>query len=90
MFLTSPAYVSFQRQLGGKALLVRNLGSKGEKITRSIKYATNQFLPLSLVCASGGASMQEGSLSLMLYWQGFFNGIKPYLLLPSLLGSPAF
>lgn len=24
-----------------------------------------------------------------LYWQGFFNGIKPYLLLPSILGSPA-
>jgi acetyl-CoA carboxylase carboxyl transferase subunit beta len=30
-----------------------------------IEYATNQFLPLILVCASGGARMQEGSLSLM-------------------------
>nr|YP_011009727.1 acetyl-CoA carboxylase carboxyltransferase beta subunit [Sieruela rutidosperma]WPW42986.1 acetyl-CoA carboxylase carboxyltransferase beta subunit [Sieruela rutidosperma] len=37
----------------------------GEKITRLIEYATNQFLPLILVCSSGGARMQEGSLSLM-------------------------
>nr|YP_010627608.1 acetyl-CoA carboxylase beta subunit [Begonia aconitifolia]WBN94567.1 acetyl-CoA carboxylase beta subunit [Begonia aconitifolia] len=37
----------------------------GEKITRLIEYATNQCLPLILVCASGGARMQEGSLSLM-------------------------
>lgn len=37
----------------------------GEKITRLIEYASNQFLPLILVCASGGARMQEGSLSLM-------------------------
>nr|YP_009872533.1 acetyl-CoA carboxylase carboxyltransferase beta subunit [Hippophae rhamnoides subsp. sinensis]WAL33469.1 acetyl-CoA carboxylase carboxyltransferase beta subunit [Hippophae rhamnoides]QKT21847.1 acetyl-CoA carboxylase carboxyltransferase beta subunit [Hippophae rhamnoides subsp. sinensis]UNZ11132.1 acetyl-CoA carboxylase carboxyltransferase beta subunit [Hippophae rhamnoides subsp. sinensis]WAL33555.1 acetyl-CoA carboxylase carboxyltransferase beta subunit [Hippophae rhamnoides]WAL33641.1 ac len=37
----------------------------GEKITRLIEYAGNQFLPLILVCASGGARMQEGSLSLM-------------------------
>nr|QHN53679.1 acetyl-CoA carboxylase carboxyltransferase beta subunit [Pipturus arborescens] len=37
----------------------------GEKITRLIEYAANEFLPLILVCASGGARMQEGSLSLM-------------------------
>nr|ASR92893.1 acetyl-CoA carboxylase carboxyltransferase beta subunit [Parasponia rigida] len=37
----------------------------GEKITRLIEYATGQNLPLILVCASGGARMQEGSLSLM-------------------------
>nr|YP_010584721.1 acetyl-CoA carboxylase beta subunit [Galega orientalis]UZU69666.1 acetyl-CoA carboxylase beta subunit [Galega orientalis] len=37
----------------------------GEKITRLIEYATNQLLPLIIVCASGGARMQEGSLSLM-------------------------
>nr|YP_010511986.1 acetyl-CoA carboxylase beta subunit [Amburana cearensis]UXL83310.1 acetyl-CoA carboxylase beta subunit [Amburana cearensis] len=37
----------------------------GEKITRLVEYATNRFLPLILVCASGGARMQEGSLSLM-------------------------
>ena len=30
-----------------------------------IEYATNQFFPLILVCASAGASMQEWSLSLM-------------------------
>nr|QBE88162.1 acetyl-CoA carboxylase carboxyltransferase beta subunit [Rhabdodendron amazonicum] len=37
----------------------------GEKITRLIEYANNQILPLIIVCASGGARMQEGSLSLM-------------------------
>nr|YP_010898329.1 acetyl-CoA carboxylase subunit beta [Micranthes octopetala]WHL46782.1 acetyl-CoA carboxylase subunit beta [Micranthes octopetala] len=37
----------------------------GEKITRLVEYATKEFLPLILVCASGGARMQEGSLSLM-------------------------
>nr|WAX37616.1 acetyl-CoA carboxylase beta subunit [Emblica urinaria] len=37
----------------------------GEKITRLIEYAAKKFLPLILVCASGGARMQEGSLSLM-------------------------
>nr|YP_009526773.1 AccD [Dipsacus japonicus]AXZ62442.1 AccD [Dipsacus japonicus] len=37
----------------------------GEKITRLIEYATTQCLPLIIVCASGGARMQEGSLSLM-------------------------
>nr|YP_009920946.1 acetyl-coA carboxylase beta subunit [Persicaria chinensis]QMS48805.1 acetyl-coA carboxylase beta subunit [Persicaria chinensis]UZP13610.1 acetyl-CoA carboxylase carboxyltransferase beta subunit [Persicaria chinensis]WOZ09750.1 acetyl-CoA carboxylase beta subunit [Persicaria chinensis] len=37
----------------------------GEKITRLIEYATNQNIPLIIVCASGGARMQEGSLSLM-------------------------
>nr|YP_009141784.1 acetyl-CoA carboxylase carboxyltransferase beta subunit [Vicia sativa]AIL56309.1 acetyl-CoA carboxylase carboxyltransferase beta subunit [Vicia sativa]AMM06299.1 acetyl-CoA carboxylase carboxyltransferase beta subunit [Vicia sativa] len=37
----------------------------GEKITRLIEYATDHFLPLIIVCASGGARMQEGSLSLM-------------------------
>nr|QPN54432.1 acetyl-CoA carboxylase carboxyltransferase beta subunit [Arceuthobium americanum] len=37
----------------------------GEKITRLIEYASHQILPLIIVCASGGARMQEGSLSLM-------------------------
>nr|UMO93075.1 acetyl-CoA carboxylase subunit beta [Oenothera wolfii] len=37
----------------------------GERITRLVEYATNRVLPLILVCASGGARMQEGSLSLM-------------------------
>jgi acetyl-CoA carboxylase carboxyl transferase subunit beta len=37
----------------------------GEKITRLIEYATHAGLPLILVCASGGARMQEGIFSLM-------------------------
>ncbi len=37
----------------------------GEKITRLIEHATNKELPLLIVCASGGARMQEGMLSLM-------------------------
>nr|YP_009746896.1 acetyl-CoA carboxylase carboxyltransferase beta subunit [Plagiogyria euphlebia]QII42542.1 acetyl-CoA carboxylase carboxyltransferase beta subunit [Plagiogyria euphlebia] len=37
----------------------------GEKITRSIEYATHESPPLVVICASGGARMQEGTLSLM-------------------------
>nr|YP_010736979.1 acetyl-CoA carboxylase beta subunit [Commelina benghalensis]WEP24898.1 acetyl-CoA carboxylase beta subunit [Commelina benghalensis] len=37
----------------------------GEKITRLIEYAANRSLPLVIVCTSGGARMQEGSLGLM-------------------------
>ena len=37
----------------------------GEKITRLIEIATSKKLPLMIVCASGGARMQEGMLSLM-------------------------
>nr|QCI06833.1 acetyl-CoA carboxylase, carboxyl transferase subunit beta [Halydictyon mirabile] len=37
----------------------------GEKLTRLIEYATNSKLPLIILCASGGARMQEGMLSLM-------------------------
>nr|YP_009306358.1 acetyl-CoA carboxylase beta [Caulerpa cliftonii]AOP19262.1 acetyl-CoA carboxylase beta [Caulerpa cliftonii] len=37
----------------------------GEKITRLIEYAANEGLILILVCASGGARMHEGILSLM-------------------------
>nr|QKV46212.1 acetyl-CoA carboxylase subunit beta [Phegopteris decursive-pinnata] len=37
----------------------------GEKITRLIEYATDKSLPLILICASGGARTQEGTLSLM-------------------------
>lgn len=37
----------------------------GEKITRLIELATYYKLPVILVCASGGARMQEGALSLM-------------------------
>ncbi len=37
----------------------------GEKLTRLIEQATRQRLPVVIVCASGGARMQEGMLSLM-------------------------
>jgi acetyl-CoA carboxylase carboxyl transferase subunit beta len=37
----------------------------GEKLTRLIEYATAKGLCLIVICASGGARMQEGSLSLM-------------------------
>ncbi|MEM6253864.1 MAG: acetyl-CoA carboxylase, carboxyltransferase subunit beta [Cyanobacteria bacterium P01_D01_bin.156] len=37
----------------------------GEKLTRLIEHATASNLPVVIVCASGGARMQEGMLSLM-------------------------
>lgn len=37
----------------------------GEKITRSIERATERGVPCITICASGGARMQEGILSLM-------------------------
>lgn len=37
----------------------------GEKLTRVIERATAEKLPVVIVCASGGARMQEGLLSLM-------------------------
>ncbi len=37
----------------------------GEKLTRLIEQATLRRLPVVIVCASGGARMQEGMLSLM-------------------------
>lgn len=37
----------------------------GEKLTRLIEQATQKRLPVVIVCASGGARMQEGMLSLM-------------------------
>ena len=37
----------------------------GEKITRIIERATKENYPILIVCASGGARMQEGMLSLM-------------------------
>lgn len=37
----------------------------GEKLTRIIEQATLRRLPVIIVCASGGARMQEGMLSLM-------------------------
>lgn len=37
----------------------------GERITQAIEYATRKKWPLVLFCASGGARMQEGIISLM-------------------------
>ncbi|WP_071517604.1 acetyl-CoA carboxylase, carboxyltransferase subunit beta [Geitlerinema sp. PCC 9228] len=37
----------------------------GERLTRLVERATQEGLPLIIVCASGGARMQEGMLSLM-------------------------
>ena len=37
----------------------------GEKLTRLIETATARRIPVLIVCASGGARMQEGMLSLM-------------------------
>ncbi|KAI3876311.1 hypothetical protein MKX03_032909 [Papaver bracteatum] len=64
-----------QGQLNGIPIAIRvmdfqfmggSMGSVvGEKITRLIEHATRKALPLIIVCASGGARMQEGSLSLM-------------------------
>ncbi|KAH6559240.1 hypothetical protein KP509_1Z021800 [Ceratopteris richardii] len=57
--LIAPSVMYFQF-MGG------SMGSaEGEKITRLIEYATQKLLPLVLVCASGGARMQEGTVSLM-------------------------
>ncbi len=46
--------------------LMGSMGSVvGEKLTRAIEYATKRKLPLIIYCASGGARMQEGIVSLM-------------------------
>lgn len=46
--------------------MMASMGSVvGDKITRAIEYATRKKLPLILFCASGGARMQEGIVSLM-------------------------
>lgn len=46
--------------------LAATMGSVvGEKITRVIEHATKKKMPVIIVCASGGARMYEGMLSLM-------------------------
>ncbi len=37
----------------------------GEKVSLAIEHAREQKLPLIIICASGGARMQEGAYSLM-------------------------
>nr|QSV09628.1 AccD [Veratrum japonicum] len=64
----------------------------GEKITRLIEYATNRSLPVIIVCASGGARMQEGSLSLMqmakISSASYYYQSNKKLLYVSILTSP--
>nr|YP_009547653.1 acetyl-CoA carboxylase carboxyltransferase beta subunit [Antrophyum semicostatum]AYW16256.1 acetyl-CoA carboxylase carboxyltransferase beta subunit [Antrophyum semicostatum] len=57
--LIAPGVMDFNFMGGSMGSVV------GEKITRLIEYATQSLLPLVLVCASGGARMQEGTFSLM-------------------------
>nr|YP_009548848.1 acetyl-CoA carboxylase carboxyltransferase beta subunit [Ceratopteris cornuta]AYW15823.1 acetyl-CoA carboxylase carboxyltransferase beta subunit [Pteris vittata] len=57
--LIAPGVMDFHFMGGSMGSVV------GEKITRLIEYATQKLLPLVLICASGGARMQEGTLSLM-------------------------
>ena len=48
------------------AFLAASMGSVvGEKVTRLIENSTKEDMPVLLVCASGGARMYEGMLSLM-------------------------
>ena len=48
------------------AFLAATMGSVvGERITRSIEYATAERIPMIIISASGGARMYEGMLSLM-------------------------
>lgn len=48
------------------AFMGGSMGSvMGEKLTRAVEEAMGSRLPLVVVCSSGGARMQEGTLSLM-------------------------
>jgi acetyl-CoA carboxylase carboxyl transferase subunit beta len=66
---TGVAYIKGRRVALGAMdgdWLMGSLGSVvGEKITRLIEFATEEKLPLVIVCVSGGARMHEGALSLM-------------------------
>ncbi len=67
--LTGVAYVKGRRIAIGVMdgeWLMGTLGCVvGEKLTAIIEHATDQRLPLLIVCMSGGARMHEGALSLM-------------------------
>jgi len=39
--------------------------AEGEKVTRAFEYGTAEKLPVVVACRTGGARMQEGTLSLM-------------------------
>jgi acetyl-CoA carboxylase carboxyl transferase subunit beta len=67
--LTGIAYIKGRRLALGvmdSDFLMGSMGSVlGEKIALLIERATGSKLPLVIVCASGGARMHEGALSLM-------------------------
>ncbi|MHC4562054.1 MAG: acetyl-CoA carboxylase, carboxyltransferase subunit beta [Planctomycetota bacterium] len=67
--LTGDAYIKGRRVALGVMdgdFLMGSMGSAlGEKLTRVIEHATEESLPLLIVCMSGGARMHEGALSLM-------------------------
>nr|YP_007878152.1 acetyl-CoA carboxylase carboxytransferase beta [Calliarthron tuberculosum]AGA63763.1 acetyl-CoA carboxylase carboxytransferase beta [Calliarthron tuberculosum] len=63
----------------------------GEKLTRLIEFATVHKLPIIIICASGGARMQEGMLSLMQMAKvssALHNHKQSGLLYMSILTSP--
>jgi len=69
------AVVSGRGKVDGREIFVAVMDSRfimasmgsavGEKITRAFEHAYDLRLPLVIFCASGGARMQEGCLSLM-------------------------
>ena len=67
--LTGVAYVKGRRLALGAMdgeWLMGSMGCVvGEKLTLLIERATDESLPLAIVCTSGGARMHEGALSLM-------------------------
>ena len=67
--LTGVAYIKGRRVALGVMVGEFIMGSMGtvlgEKLSRLIELATEQSLPLVVVCISGGARMHEGALSLM-------------------------
>ena len=67
--MTGIAYIKGRRVALGVMngdFLMGSMGSVlGEKMTALIEKATDESLPLVLICMSGGARMHEGALSLM-------------------------
>lgn len=67
--------------------------AEGEKLTRGFEYARSHGLPVVIKCASGGARMQEGTLSLMQMAkvscavQALADAHLPYI---SLLADPCY
>ncbi len=71
----SDAVLAAAGKIGGQSAVVAVMDSRflmgsmgaavGEAITRAVEYAHRHKLPLIVFCASGGARMQEGAVSLM-------------------------